>query len=186
MPREPVDRQRIERFLMELGRRFRRPGKVFLVGGTTMVYEGFRAQTLDIDLAFEIQAEDQSEFIRAVRTLKDELNINVEEASPGDFIPLPPGHEHRAQFIGRYGFLEAFHFDLYSTALSKIERGTEEDFADVLALLRSGRIDARQLRSSFEMILPDFEIASLKADPEEFQRKFDALMEMWSREQSGA
>jgi len=36
MPREPVDRQRIERFLVELGKRFRRPGKLFLVGGTTM------------------------------------------------------------------------------------------------------------------------------------------------------
>jgi len=42
VPREPVDRQRIEQFLTELGRRFRRPGKIFLVGGTTMVYEGFR------------------------------------------------------------------------------------------------------------------------------------------------
>ena len=57
MPREPVDRQRIEHFLTELGRRFRHPGKVFLVGGTTMVHEGFRAQTLDIDIAFEVQMD---------------------------------------------------------------------------------------------------------------------------------
>jgi hypothetical protein len=183
MPREPVDRQRIERFLVELGKRFRRSGKVFLVGGTTMVYEGFRAQTLDIDLTFDVQAEDRSEFIRTVRELKDELDINVEEVSPGDFIPLPAGYEHRAQFIGRYGQLDVFHFDPYSTALSKIERGTEEDFADVLALLRSGRIEADQLRSSFRFILRDFEIASLRGDPEEFQRKFNVLMEMWSQEQ---
>ncbi len=182
MPREPVDRQRIERFLRELGKRFRRPGRVYLVGGTTMVYEGFRAQTLDIDLTFDVQAEDHADFIRTVRTLKNELDLNVEEASPGDFIPLPPGHEHRAQYIDRYGQLEVFHFDLYSTALSKIERGTEEDYADVLALLHSGRIDADQLRSSFEQILPDFETASLRGDPDEFQRKFDALMEMWAEE----
>jgi len=183
MPREPVDRQRIERFLVELGKRFRRPGKLFLVGGTTMVYEGFRAQTLDIDLTFDIQAEDHADFVRTVRALKDELDLNVEEVSPGDFIPLPPGYAHRAQFIGRYGQLEVFHFDPYSTALSKIERGTEEDFADVLALLRSGWIEADQLRSLFQRIFPEFETASLKGDPLEFQRKFDALMEMWAREQ---
>lgn len=184
MPREPVDRQRIEYFLRELGKRFRRPGRVYLVGGTTMVYEGFRAQTLDIDLTFDVRAEDHADFIRTVRNLKNELDLNVEEASPGDFIPLPPGHEHRAQYIGRYGQLEVFHFDLYSTALSKIERGTEEDYADVLALLRNGRIDAGQLRSSFEQILPDFETASLRGDPDEFQRKFDALVEMWTEEES--
>lgn len=182
MPREPVDRQRIERFLRELGKRFRRPGRVYLVGGTTMVYEGFRAQTLDVDLTFDVQAEDHADFIRTVRNLKNELDLNVEEASPGDFIPLPPGHEHRAQYIGRYDQLEVFHFDLYSTALSKIERGTEEDYADVLALLRNGRIDAGQLRSSFEQILPAFETASLRGDPDEFRRKFDALMEMWSED----
>lgn len=183
MPREPVDRQRIEQFLTELGRRFRRPGKIFLVGGTTMVYEGFRDQTLDIDLAFEVQVEAHGEFIRTVRDLKDELGMNVEEVSPGDFIPLPAGYEDRSQFIGRYGQLEAFHFDLYSTALSKIERGTEEDFADVLALLRSGRIQADQLQSLFEVILPAFETTSLRGDPEEFQRQFDALMVMWDQYQ---
>ncbi len=181
MPRQPVDRQRIERFLQELGKRFHRPGRVYLVGGTTMVYEEFRAQTLDIDLTFDVQAEDHTEFIRVVRDLRDELDINVEEASPGHFIPLPAGYEHRAQFIGRYGQLDVFHFDLYSTALSKIERGTEEDFTDVLALLRSGRIEVDQLRTSFEQILPDFETASLRGDSEEFQRKFDALMGMWSQ-----
>lgn len=183
MPREPVDQQRIEQFLVELGRRFRHPGKVYLVGGTTMVYQGYRSQTLDIDLAFEVQDEHHAEFIQAIRALKEELNINVEEASPGDFIPLPPGVEARSPFIGRYGQLEVFHFDLYSTALSKIERGTEEDLRDVLALLRHGRIEAARLQELFEIILPEFEVASLRGDPEEFRRKFEAVMQMWAEEE---
>lgn len=82
--RPPVDRQRIIRFLQQLGQQFRKPGRVYLVGGTTLVFEGFRTQTLDIDLAFEVGDRDHGEFIRAVRSLKDELAINVEEASPGD------------------------------------------------------------------------------------------------------
>jgi hypothetical protein len=178
--RPPVDRQRIEEFLRRLGERFHRPGRVYLVGGTTMVYEGFRGQTLDIDIAFEVSSDDHGAFIRAVRDLKEELWLNVEEASPGDFIPLPAGHRDRSRFIGRYGQLDVFHFDLYSMALSKIERGTEEDFSDVLALLRSKQIDWETLTGCFAEILPRVGTASLRQDPEEFQRKFDALKRMWT------
>ena len=48
--RQRVDQQRIEHFLQQLGRQFTKPGRIYLVGGTTMVYEGLRQQTLDIDL----------------------------------------------------------------------------------------------------------------------------------------
>jgi hypothetical protein len=48
--RLPVDRQRILLFLTQVGDRFRRPGRVYLVGGTTMVLEGSRRQSLDMDL----------------------------------------------------------------------------------------------------------------------------------------
>jgi len=47
--RPPVDRQRIEEFLRHLSQRYSRPARIYLVGGTTMVLEGFRKQTLDID-----------------------------------------------------------------------------------------------------------------------------------------
>jgi hypothetical protein len=174
-----VDRQRIEQFLKHLGRRFRRPGRVYLVGGTTSVFEGLRPQTVDIDLTYEIAAEDQAAFIRTVRELKQELAINVEEVSPGDFIPLPTGYRERCRFIGRYGQLDVFHFDLYSTALSKIERGTEGDFADVLALLRTRQIEMETLNAAFAEILPQMASASLKQDPQEFERKFAALNQMW-------
>ena len=53
--RQRVDQQRIELFLQQLGRQFTKPGRVYLVGGTIMVYEGLRQQTLDIDLALEIE-----------------------------------------------------------------------------------------------------------------------------------
>ena len=44
----------------------------------------------------------------------------------------------RAKFIDRFGSLDVYHFDVYSVALSKIERGRDADFADVLALLEAG------------------------------------------------
>jgi hypothetical protein len=179
--REMVNRQRIEAFLRALGKRLPRPGTIFLVGGTTMVFEGFREQTLDIDITFEIAPQDHTLFIQTVRELKEELSLNVEEASPGHFIPLPPGYRDRCRFIGRYGLLDAFHFDLYSMALSKIERGTEEDFSDVLILLQSGQIAIEELDRHFQAILPHIAEESLKQDPEEFQQKFQVLVQMWEK-----
>jgi hypothetical protein len=177
--RQRVDQQRIERFLQQLGRQFTKPGRIYLVGGTTMVYEGLRPQTLDIDLALEIANEDHSRFIMVVRELKERLALNIEEASPADFIPLPAGYRERSPFVGRYGQLDVFHFDLYSTALSKIERGTENDFADVLALLQTGRLEIARLLECFYEILPRYATDSLKQDPVEFQRKFAVLVEIW-------
>ena len=177
--RQQVDQKRIEQFLQQLGRQFRKPGQVYLVGGASVVYEGLRQQTLDIDLTFEIDNEDHSAFISTVRELKEKLSLNVEEVSPADFIPLPAGYKERSQFINRYGQLNVFHFDLYSVALSKIARGTEEDFADVLALLQTSHLDMNQLTQYFAEILPRFATQSLKQDPIEFKRQFDVLIEMW-------
>ena len=177
--RQRVDQQRIELFLQQLGRQFTKSGRVYLVGGTTMVFEGMREQTLDIDLAFDVANQDHSAFIAVIRQLKETLALNIEEASPADFIPLPSGYRERSQFIGRYGQLDVFHYDLYSTALSKIERGTENDFADVLSLLKTQRLDMENLTRCYEEILPRYATESLKHDPAEFQRKFAALTEMW-------
>ena len=179
--REFADKARIEQFLRLLGERFRRPGRIYLVGGTTMVFEGFRSQSLDVDLALEVEASDHSALIQAIRELKDKLALNVEEASPADFIPLPAGYQARAVFIKRYGALDVFHFDPYSTALSKIARGTEEDFADVLALLRAGWLDLATLEQYFREIQPRLTTESLKQDPNEFARNLQAVRELAAR-----
>ena len=114
-----------------------------------------------------------------VRDLKEQLSLNIEEASPSDFIPVPAGHRERSPYIGRYGKLEVFHFDLYSMALSKIERGTESDFEDVLILLHSGRIDMPDLSQYFEEIMTRYGPESIKQDPVEYRSKFEILSKMW-------
>ncbi|MYH63264.1 MAG: hypothetical protein F4148_16415 [Caldilineaceae bacterium SB0675_bin_29] len=177
--RQRCDRQGIERFLQSLGTRFTKPGRLYLVGGTTMVYEGLRQQKLDITISFEVDDRVHSAFVAAVRDLKERLSLNIEEASPADFIPLPSGYRERSPFIGRYGQLDVFHFDLYSTALSKIERGTESDFDDVLSLLRSGRIELAVLTGYFEEIMVRYAVESLRQDPVEYRRKFKILTDKW-------
>lgn len=179
--REEVDQRRIQDFLETLGERFRHAGRIYLVGGTTMVWEKLRAQTIDIDIAYEIAAEDSAEFTRTIQLLKHELSVNVEEAAPGDFIPLPSGYRERSKFVGRFGSLDVFHFDLYSMALSKLERGRDEDLSDVLLLLSKHEIEMPQLENNFVEILPLFETHSLKGNPVEFQKKFNALLVMWQQ-----
>lgn len=176
--RPPIDRLRVHYFLVKLGMAFRHPGRLYLVGGATLVYEGLREQSLDIDIDYEVTPEHEAEFSRVITVLKEELQINVELASPGHFIPLPAGWKDRARHVGRFGLVDVFHFDLYSTALSKIERGREGDYQDVLAMLRGGQIELEPLRHAFANILPRLEAESLKRNPERFKRNFAALEAM--------
>ncbi len=177
--RQPVNRERIEFFLRRLGDSYRSPGRLYLVGGTTLVFEGLRQQTLDVDVVIEIAPENHTAFIQTLRQLKEELNLNIEEASPGDFIPLPSGYANRHEFIGRYGQIDAFHFDLYSLALSKTERGRRQDILDVLTLLRAGRLEWSKLTQYFAEILPQMGAHSLRQDPVEFEQNFRDLEQQW-------
>jgi hypothetical protein len=177
--RAKVDRARIELFLSKLSERFHRPAQILLVGGTTLVFEELRDQTLDIDLVIQVDPNHHGELIQAIRKLKDQLSINVEEASPADFIPLPSGFENRHKFVERYGKIDVMHFDLYSTALSKIERGREQDFEDVLSLLQAGKLEWDRLSAYFLEILPKMGEHSLKQNPAEFEQNFHALESKW-------
>ena len=176
--RPPIDRLRVHYFLVKLGMEFRHPARVYLVGGTTMVYEGLREQSLDIDISYEVADEHEAEFAQVIRRLKDELQINVEQASPGDFIPLPSGWKERAKHVGHFGTVDVFHFDLYSSALSKIERGREGDYQDVLSMLRADHIEMGELRAAFENIMPRVERESLKRNPDRFRRNFGVLEQL--------
>lgn len=177
MGREPVTQGRIEHFLRLLGQRYRGGGRLYLVGGTQMVYAGFRLQTEDIDYTVQLDGDDQ-EFTAAVRSLIRELHISVEPAGPGDFIPLPRGWEERSRFIGRYGQLDVYAFDPISTALSKIERGSRRDIDDVLALLGRGLINVPELDVAFESVLPRLETESLRVDETDFRRKFEGFLQL--------
>lgn len=84
--------------------------------------------TVDIDVRFE---PDSGVALSRIRDLKEELSINVELASPLDFLPALAGWQDRSRFRFREGNLEVFDFDPYSQALSKLERGFELDLDDV-------------------------------------------------------
>lgn len=125
--------------------------RVYFTGGTTAVMFGWRDSTIDVDIKF---APEVDELFRAIPEIKEKLNINIELASPSDFIPELPGWEARCQYIGREGKVSFFHYDLYGQTLSKIERGHKQDVSDVEAMLAKGLVERKKLKSLFHEIEP--------------------------------
>jgi hypothetical protein len=149
--RELADGDRIRRLMPALGAAAPADGVCYLVGGATAVLLGWRASTIDVDIELE---PEQDEILRALPQIKDSLRINVELASPRHFIPLPGGWRERSPSIGREGRLTFKHFDLYSQALAKIERGHSQDLEDLDAMLERGLIEADRLSAFFDEIEP--------------------------------
>ena len=86
--RTDADAERVRAVARELGRVAREDTTLYLTGGATAVLEGWRPMTKDVDLRLE---PDSDELLRRIATVKDELEVNVELASPPDFIPELPG-----------------------------------------------------------------------------------------------
>lgn len=150
--RELVDADRLRAFMRALGAAARNEATVYLTGGATAVLVGWRATTIDVDIKLEPEAD---ELYRAIAELKNQLGVNVELASPVEFIPVPAGWEERSPFVAREGKVTFRHFDPVAQALSKLERGQGRDLADVRALVEHGLVEAAALRAAFEQIAPD-------------------------------
>jgi hypothetical protein len=109
----------------------RRPVWFYLVGGSVMVALGLRGTTVEIDYAAtsdDPAALDDLE--RTIRALKDELGVNVEPASPADFLPIPPSVRDRSRYVARFGQMDVFSYHLPSLVISKAARGLELDLDD--------------------------------------------------------
>jgi hypothetical protein len=92
---------------------------------------------------------------QAIAKLKQELNINIELASPQDFLPPLPGWRDRSVFIGKQGKISFYHYDFTAQALSKLSRGFERDISDVRAMYEQRLFTLKELRDCFEAIVPE-------------------------------
>ena len=143
--RRQVDSQRLERFLVALGGASRHATTAYLVGGASAVVQGWRRSTRDVDLFLE-----DEDLMRAIPALKEELATSVELASPLDFVPELPGWRDRSPYVRTDGHLTVRNFDFYSQALSKLERGFDQDVADVRAMVDRGLVDPGRLLELFD------------------------------------
>lgn len=170
--REPVDAERIREFARALGREARGVEvRVYLAGGSSAVLKGWRPTTVDVDLKI---VPDTDPLMRALPALKETLRMNVELASPGDFIPEPPGWQDRSPFIAREGSVSFHHYDFYAQALAKIERGHRQDLEDARRMVEDNLVDPERLRQVFAEIEPLlYRFPAI--DPAAFRRAVEAF-----------
>lgn len=127
------------------------PGRMYLAGGAVLVHKGIRSgQTLDINLQVTV---DPANLVGEIARLKQRLDINIEFASPGDFMPLPAQWEARSEFVKRYGQVDVFYFDWYSLVLSKIQRSSRQDLIDIQLLVSQGFVETIELELFYQEVL---------------------------------
>jgi hypothetical protein len=170
--RAPVNAERLGVFMRHLGAAARHPGRVYFTGGATAVLEGWRTSTIDVDLKM---APEQDELFQAIPRLKDELSINVELASPADFIPELPGWETRSRTVRTEGPLTFCHYDFYAQALAKIERGHAIDLEDVEQMIQRGLVELKRLLRFFVAIEADL-VRYPAVDPPSFRRAVEEVL----------
>lgn len=147
--RQETDKEKTTKVLEYLGQHIKTPGTLYLTGGASAVLIGWRDRTIDIDCKFDPEPDGIYE---ALQQAKEKLDVNIELASPDHFIPPVPDWDKRSQFIGRFGKLDVYHYDFYSQALAKLERGHERDLSDVEKMMENGLIERDKVGDYFEKI----------------------------------
>ena len=166
-----VQLEKLEALMAAMGRRVTTGGRIYLTGGATALLHGWRPMTVDVDWKAD---PEPGGFFEAIARLKDELAVNIELASPSDFIPEIPGWRERSLFVARHGPIDFYHYDPFSQALSKLERGHTRDLTDVDAMLRAGLIRRDRLFQYFLDIEPRL-IRYPALDPDSFRAVVEAF-----------
>jgi hypothetical protein len=147
-----VDNSEIISTLQELGTRVPANSQLVLVGGSALALLGSPRLTIDID--FVGDDIHPSPLHKTVMQIAREMKIHVEPVPLDRFIPLPKGSEKRVVRIGQFGNLEIFVADPYSIALSKLDRGLDTDFDDLVFLVQNNHIDILEFESMLREALP--------------------------------
>jgi hypothetical protein len=111
-----TDQQKVGSLMQALGGAARGHARIYFTGGVTAVLNGWRESTVDVDLRI---IPELTELFQALPEIKEKFDVNIEIASPPDFVPALPHWEERSIHIARVGKVDFYHFDPYSQALSK-------------------------------------------------------------------
>jgi hypothetical protein len=150
--RQPVQRQAIEALMQGIGKAAQGPGAVYLVGGACSVLMGWRETTVDIDLAL---APEPPGLFGSLAALKESLGLNIELASPGQFVPPLPGWQGRSPYLLRVGLVDFYHYDFYSQAFAKLSRDHDRDKIDVAAMVKYAKIEPQRLMAYVTEVMPE-------------------------------
>jgi hypothetical protein len=147
--RSNIDPQKIEQLMKALGREASGSGRIYFTGGASALLIGWRSSTVDIDIRLDPEPPG---IFQAIAKLKQELDINIELASPQDFLPALPGWQERSVFIRQHGKISFYHYDFTAQALAKLSRGYDRDTNDVQAMYDQKLFSLTELYNCFEAI----------------------------------
>jgi hypothetical protein len=170
--RSNVDPEKIKQLMLALGRAAKGSGSIYFTGGASALLVGWRSSTVDIDIRLD---PEPPEIFQAIARLKQELDINIELASPQDFLPPLPGWRDRSIFIGQQGEISFYHYDFTAQALAKLSRGYTRDLDDVQAMYDQKLFTLENLLSGFEAIEPEL-IRFPSLDPELLRSKVEQFI----------
>lgn len=169
--RRPVDEELARTFFRAFGAEAKTDSRVYVTGGVTAVLFGWRQSTVDLDIRI---IPEQDSLFRAIPKLKESLSVNVEFASPFDFLPELPGWQERSKFIVRESSLSFYHYDFYSQVLSKLERAHDKDMVDVREMIDRRLVISAKALELFEAIQPELGRFPT-VDPRSFRKKVESV-----------
>ncbi|MGH2535025.1 MAG: DUF6036 family nucleotidyltransferase [Thermomicrobiales bacterium] len=173
--RRRTDQAHLRRFLEALGRRVRRPLRFYLVGGSVLIDLGLRPATLDIDYVADADdPETLAQLELAIRSLKIELDVNVEPASPADFLPIPSSALDRSRYVGQFGPVAVYYYHLPSLIIGKAARGLEQDLADAVRLIRAGEVDWEEVEATWREVRAS-PAGWLRYEPAEVEQRLEVI-----------
>ncbi len=187
--RTQVDRRALQSLVGMLRDTVTQPGRLFLIGETSQLVEGWRPRVPQILLTPGGDDGARKATTAAVQTVASRLGIGIVWEAPEDVVPLPHGADQRHRATGHTwgvdgGIFEILHYDPYSVICRGIARGDEPDYHTALAYLEHGWVTEARLVELFEELIPRLNAESIAQDPAEFRRKLKGLLQMW-RAQAG-
>ncbi|MEA5574306.1 DUF6036 family nucleotidyltransferase [Calothrix sp. UHCC 0171] len=171
--RANIDIQKLERLMQVLGREAQGSGCIYFTGEASALLIGWRNSTVDVDIRLDPEPPG---IFQAIAKLKQQLNINIELASPQDFLPTLPGWRDRSVFIGQQGEISFYHYDFTAQALSKLSRGYNRDIDDVQAMYKQKLFFLEKLRDCFEAIEPEL-IRFPSLNPDVLRNRIEQFIE---------
>jgi len=147
-----MDNAEIQSVLQTIGTRVPPASRLILVGGSALSLLGSLRPTVDID--FIGDDVDPEPLHQIILQIAEELDIDAEPVPLDKFVPLPQGNEERVIRIGQYGNLEIFIADPYSIALSKVDRGADTDYDDLVFLVQNHHVDMDRFERIMQEALP--------------------------------
>jgi len=174
-----VTRDALVDFLADVDAGFGGFGRLYLVGETSLLFEGWREWVPRLELCADAP-RGTGALDEAIAAAAERHGLFVINESPADVIPLPDGYESGARpvVLNSLRHLSLLHFDPCSVAFRFIARGDEPDYHLLLAFLEHGWVTMEEMDDKLDRLLPRFSMETIQQDPAEFRRKYKGMMQM--------